>query len=149
MNDHDHDVLSRVIGWLGYAEDDLRLAKNTLETMKDKCPYRLVAYHVQQCAEKCLKAFLVFHNIDFPYTHDISRLLELCAEKARWTDDIQDAEELSLYAITARYPEDGEEVTEGDARRAIAIAEKVRRIVHEALSHDLEGCSFFLSRRDD
>ena len=131
MTDHNHDVLPKVIGWLGYAEDDLRLAKNTLKTMGDKCPYHLVAYHAQQSAEKCLKSFLVFHNIDFPHTHDISRLLELCAQKANWTQDIQDAEELTLYAITARYPEESEEVTAEDAHRAIAIAEKVRKIIHE------------------
>ena len=131
MTDRNHDVLSKVIGWLGYAEDDLRLAKNTLKTMGDKCPYHLVAYHAQQSAEKRLKSFLVFHNIDFPYTHDISRLLELCAKKANWTQDIQDAEELTLYAIIARYPGESEEVTAEDAHRAIAIAEKVRKIIHE------------------
>jgi len=90
------------------------------------------AYHAQQSAEKCLKSFLVFHNIDFPYTHDISRLLELCAKKTNWTQDIQDAEELTLYAITARYPEESEEVTAEDAHRAITIAEKVRKIIHGA-----------------
>ena len=139
MTDHNHDVLSKVIGWLGYAEDDLRLAKNTLKTMGEKCPYRLVAYHAQQSAEKCLKSFLVFHNIDFPYTHDIGRLLELCAKKANWTKDIQDAEELTLYAITARYPGESEEVTAEDANRAIAIAEKVRKIIHEVfLDEDIK-----------
>ena len=133
MSGYNRDALPKVIGWLSYADDDLRLAKNTLETMKDGCPYRLVAYHAQQCAEKCLKAYLVFHNIDFPYSHDISRLLELCAEKASWTGKVQDAEELSMYAISARYPEDGEEVTEEDARRAMAIAEDVRQVVRKAL----------------
>ncbi|MBD3185014.1 HEPN domain-containing protein [Candidatus Poribacteria bacterium] len=134
MTDHNHDVLVKVIRWLGYAEDDLRLAKNTLKTMGDKCPYHLVAYHAQQSAEKCLKAFLVFHNIDFPYTHDISRLLELCAQKATWAQDIQNAEELTLYAISARYPEEIEEVTVGDAHRAIEIAEEVRKIIHKVFS---------------
>ena len=33
MTGHNHDVLSKVTGWLGYAEDDLCLAKNTLKTM--------------------------------------------------------------------------------------------------------------------
>ena len=135
MSDYNRDALPKVIGWLSYAYDDLCLAKNTLETMKDGCPYRLVAYHAQQCAEKRLKAYLVFHNIDFPYSHDISRLLELCAEKANWTGKLQNAEELSMYAI-ARYPEDGAEVTEEDARSATAIAEGVRQVVRKALLDD-------------
>ena len=40
MSGHNRDALPKVIGWLSYADDDLRLAKNTLETMKDGCPYR-------------------------------------------------------------------------------------------------------------
>jgi len=56
MSDPDQDVIMKVMQWMSYADDDLRLAKNTLETMKEKCPYRLVAYHAQQCVEKYLKA---------------------------------------------------------------------------------------------
>ena len=41
-----------------------------------------------------------------------------------------------MYAITARYPENGEEVTEEDARRAIVIAEGVRQVVGKALLDD-------------
>ncbi len=72
------DVMIKVKKWINYAEEDLRLAKHSL-TMESGCPFRLTAYHAQQCAEKYLKAFLVFHQIDFPYTHSITRLLEIGA----------------------------------------------------------------------
>lgn len=36
--------------------------------MESGCPYQLIAYHAhQQCAEKYLKAFLVYLRQDFPW----------------------------------------------------------------------------------
>lgn len=129
------DVIASVREWVTHADEDLCVAEHTL-TLKERCPFRLVAYHAQQCAEKYLKAFLVLHGVDFPYTHNIARLLELCAEHGRWTIDVKDAEELTPFAITARYPGDDEPVTESDARRAIDIARAVRKTVRDALIAD-------------
>jgi HEPN domain-containing protein len=95
-----------------------------------------VAFHAQQCAEKYLKAYLVFQGIDFPYTHNISRLLELCAEYASWPEMLQDAEELSPFATMLRYPGPQEEVTEHEATKAITISAMVRKVVREALEQE-------------
>ncbi len=103
------DRIARVREWATHADDDLRVAEHTLK-LKHQCPFRLVAYHAQQCAEKYLKGFLVLHGVDFPYTHNIARLLELCAEHGARTEDYKDAEELTPFAITARYPGDDEPV---------------------------------------
>ena len=59
------DVVVKVREWAAHADDDMRVAQHTL-TLHDACPYRLVAYHAQQCAEKYLKAFLVLRGVDFP-----------------------------------------------------------------------------------
>jgi len=128
-------LVARARDWVGRADDDLRVAEHTLG-LADRCPFRLVAYHAQQCAEKCLKGFLVLHGVDFPYTHNIARLLELCAERAAWTQGLKDAEELTPFAITARYPGDDEPVNESDARRAVQIARRVRQSVRDALTAD-------------
>ena len=45
--------------------------------------------------EKCLKAYLVYHETDFSYTHNISRLHELCAPLAPWGSSLLEAEELT------------------------------------------------------
>jgi HEPN domain-containing protein len=66
-------------------------------TLTSRVPYRLIAYHAQLCAEKYLKAFLVYHRIDFPYTHDIGRLLELCAEKGELAKDPPEADEFPPF----------------------------------------------------
>ncbi len=123
----------KVLQWLSYAEEDLRLARHGL-TLQSNCPYRLIAYHGQQCAEKCLKAYLVHKSIDFPYTHNIARLLELCAEHAPWAEKLTDAEQLSPFAITTRYPGEDEQVSREEATRAVEIAERLRTVVLAALA---------------
>lgn len=45
------DIVLNVRQWIERAEEDLRLAKHAM-TMKTAVPYRLVAYHAQQCAEE-------------------------------------------------------------------------------------------------
>jgi HEPN domain-containing protein len=126
-------VLRKVAEWLARADEDLQLATYALTMQAQAPPYRLIAYHAQQCAEKCLKAFLVWHNVDFPYTHNIRKLLALCEEHATWAHALTDAEELTAYAITARYPGEDIVVTEEEARRAVGAAERVRSRVRAAL----------------
>jgi len=128
-------LMAKVREWAMLAEEDLRAAEHLL-TLADRCPFRLVAYHSQQCAEKYLKAFLVLHGVDFPYTHNIARLLELCADRAAWTDDLKDAEELTPFAIAARYPGEDDPVTESEARRAVEIARRVRELLRKVLAAD-------------
>jgi HEPN domain-containing protein len=103
-------------------------------TLQSSVPYRLIAYHAQQCAEKYLKAYLVFCSIDFPYSHNLSRLIELAQQVRDWPESILDAETLTPYAITARYPGEDEPVSADEANQAIAVAEQTRRLVREALA---------------
>ncbi len=128
----EEQILRKVKQWLIYGDDDLRLASCAMSMESEGCPYRLIAYHAQQCAEKHLKAYLVYRGVDFPYTHNISRLLELCGEQAAWAARLRDAEELTPYAITTRYPGEDEEVSKAEATRAIKIAQEVRKQVRAA-----------------
>ena len=135
MSALDAEVLNKVRQWFIYAHEDLSLARYGL-TLSTGAPYRLIAYHAQQCAEKCLKAYLVYHRVDFPYTHNISRLLELCGEEAAWTKYVSDAEELTAYATTARYPGPEDEVTRDEALRAIDLAALVMDTIKKALADE-------------
>jgi HEPN domain-containing protein len=118
--------------WVVYADEDLVLAKHGL-SLGEKAPLRLIAYHAQQCAEKYLKAYLVWKGIDFPYTHNIARLLELVGAQGPWVQELRDAARLTPFAITARYPGEDSEVAREEAEQAIAIAESVRQTVRRAL----------------
>lgn len=135
MRAPDAPILDKVLQWLVYSDEDLRLAAHGF-TLAPRCPYRLIAYHAQQCVEKHLKAYLVFHRLDFPYTHNIARLLDLCVPHASWGETLRIAEELTPFAVSARYPGEDEEVTEAEARRAVDIAGRVREVVRAALAQE-------------
>ena len=126
------DIVKTVAQWLTFADEDLKIACDAMSYGAGG-PYRLIACHAQQCAEKCLKAYLVFHSEDFPYTHNIRRLLKLCGKHATWPHSLKDAEELTPYAITTRYPGEDREVTETEATSAVEIARRVRDQVRTEL----------------
>jgi len=86
------DTHRKVRQWLAYADEDLRLARHGLTMTIATPPYRLIAHHAQQCAEKCLKAYLVLQGVDFPYTHNVAYLLDLCATHAPWAEGLRDAD---------------------------------------------------------
>lgn len=123
---------AKVREWAAVADEDLRLARHALE-MRRRCPHRMVAYHAQQCAEKYLKAFLVWRGVDFPFTHNLARLRECCGEQAAWPAEITDVEELSIFAVNARYPGESLKVSRTDAIESVNIAARVRRVVRRAL----------------
>ena len=128
-------VLKRVRKWIQFADEDLRLAEHALK-LSSGCPYRLIAYHAQQCAEKYIKSFLVFHEIEFPYTHNLRQLLQLCGKDIRQT--LEDADNLTPFAVTTRYPGIDEEVSKLEALSAINIAKTVKRQILEQLSETIE-----------
>ncbi|KPK77060.1 MAG: hypothetical protein AMJ79_04505 [Phycisphaerae bacterium SM23_30] len=134
MKKNHNEILKKVDEWLSFGDDDLRLARHGLRLDRE-CPFRLIAYHAQQCVEKHIKAYLVFHQVDFPYTHNISRLLELCDQNTatNWVEELKEAEELTAFAITTRYPGQDEEVTKDEAETAVNVADRVREIVRTAL----------------
>lgn len=129
------ELAAKALEWISFADDDLRVAQHTF-SITPKCPVRLAAYHAQQCAEKYLKAYLVWRGIDFPPTHNIARLRKLCVDLASWAADLRDADELSTFAMTARYPGQEIKVTETDARMSVRIAETVKEAVRRALREE-------------
>ena len=125
--------INKVKECLALGDEDLDMANSILNDSK-KPSYRIIAFHAQQCAEKYLKAYLVFHKVDFPYTHNIEKLLDLSNEKAAMmTEEIEDAVILTDYSITTRYPGLKKVVTKDEAENAVRIAEKVRDTVRKTL----------------
>jgi len=109
--------------WLAIAEEDLLLARHAMSTMKSSVPFGLIAYHSQQAAEKAIKAYLVYLDIDFPYTHDLTVLLKLCPEGSGLYERLFGVRALSLYGVKARYPQDRPKVDRKQAMQAVALAE--------------------------
>jgi HEPN domain-containing protein len=65
-----------VLGWLRKAESDTVALDLTLRarTLDAAC------FHAQQATEEYLKAFLTYYEAPFPYTHNLTKLVELCAQ---------------------------------------------------------------------
>lgn len=89
--------------WLAKAEEDWAAAHVLLA---DDSPLVTPSlFHMQQCAEKLLKALLIKKNIPFERRHDLSYLLHLSAE-----NDLESGSRilnaLNPFAVEIRYPGD-------------------------------------------
>jgi len=109
-----------VTEWLRRANADLNLA----ELIDDeRISPEILAYHAQQATEKALKSLLVKRQVEFPFTHVIGILLNLCQDAGLKINEIV-AESFSLtrYAVATRYPGETEPVTRQEAREAARLA---------------------------
>jgi HEPN domain-containing protein len=118
--------------WAEKAEHDLTVAQHTLRLEKS-CPYDMVCFHAQQCAEKYLKALLSFQKIDFPKTHDLTELLALLPVNLQSGFPPEELADLNPYAVEGRYPGEMETEDRTDAKSAIELSLKVRSVVRKIL----------------
>src|SRR5262249_5663210 len=116
--------------WLLRAKRDLQAAKQMLagsEPLPDA-----TVYHTQQAGEKSLKGFLVAHDVTYPFTHDLERILDLCEtvdpDLARFR---YAAQVLSPYASRFRYPGGPLEPPMAEAEEALRLAESIVEYVRE------------------
>jgi HEPN domain-containing protein len=85
-----------------------------------------LCFDAQQAAEKAAKAVLVHRGTAFPRTHDIAALLTIVQNSGiEVPGEIREAAALTEYAVQARYPGPAEEVTLGEYKRAVELAEAV------------------------
>lgn len=91
------------LAWVEKAEQDWLTASALL---KRKKPFTsIICFHLQQSAEKYLKAILVLKGWSFPKTHDLNALSKMCEENGVLIGiDEDDLDILSAYAIVTRYP---------------------------------------------
>jgi len=122
--------------WVQKAENDLTAAVQTLKLAR-AAPTDVVCFHAQQCVEKYLKALLVNHEIDFPKSHSIARLLELLPLRVR--PPLSQVEQLRLtdYATVTRYPGDYTPIPLTEARAAVRIARRVRLHIRKRLPKEV------------
>jgi HEPN domain-containing protein len=118
--------------WLQKAEDDWRLS-HRLATDSESYA-EATAFHAQQAVEKYLKTFLTWHQVEFPKTHDIKRLLKLVSEcDPRLAQELSDAADLTAYAVEYRYPGEYPPVTTDEAASAVTMADRVRDQIRKRL----------------
>jgi hypothetical protein len=82
--------------------------------------------------EKYLKALLALHGIEFPKTHNLRQLAATLPSNVPVDLSSDEQDELTGYATAARYPGWGD-ISLTDARKAVAIARRVRREIRKLL----------------
>jgi HEPN domain-containing protein len=116
--------------WLKKANADLRMADLA------QAETSLIAetgFHCQQAAEKALKAYLTFHEVEFDWSHNITYLLRLCAAKdPSFAQFEPSAARLTQFAVQFRYPTFEPYPAIGESRQALSVA---RDIVEFVLHH--------------
>ena len=118
------------LAWAERAEEDFILARSAL---KRKQPLNYgVCFHAQQCAEKYMKALLIFKGADFPKTHDLLMLNGLCSSNGIFLEiNSKHLNTLTDYAVRTRCP--GNDPTVDDAKEALALAKLVRSFARKYL----------------
>jgi len=110
--------------WLNRAKSNLAAAGNVIPDtyLEDLC------FNAQQAAEKAIKAVFIHRGVPFPYVHDLKRLLRLLARHGvKIPKYVLAAQELTPFAVEARYPGHSPPVTKRQYRRALRIAAGVVR----------------------
>lgn len=123
-----------VKNWIRKADNDLHTGRHELE--RDEPITDTVCFHMQQCAEKYLKSFLIWHGKEVPRTHSIAALVELCARVDAEFSHLNDlgADELTDYAVSIRYGDEFYMPSVEEAHRAFSLAEQVRAFVRRKLA---------------
>jgi HEPN domain-containing protein len=119
--------------WITKAENDLKVAKHLIEA-KDPIT-DAICFHAQQCVEKYLKAYLVYHNKSYRKTHNIAEILRLCIEIDAEFKELEkiNVHELTVYATELRYPEFFHIPSIEEAKECFDIATKVKEFIFEKL----------------
>jgi HEPN domain-containing protein len=100
-----HDLAREL---LERAADDLAAAHTLFaaQSVSDA----MIGFHCQQTVEKALKAVLADRGTDFPFTHDLGLLVELCREAGDFVpESLAGVDALTPFGVRLRYSaaEDG------------------------------------------
>lgn len=125
--------------WLTKAAVDLKSAQ-VLSNDPDG-PLDTAIYHCQQCAEKSVKAFLVFKGVAPEKTHDVRKLaVEAAALEKEFEKIISPAAALTPYAWEFRYPDDLAETepTREEFDEALKQAQEIYNFVFNLLPKEMQ-----------
>jgi HEPN domain-containing protein len=125
-------LIALIREWLEKAENDLFAAAQLLAAGA-RCPTDTVCFHAQQCVEKYIKALLVFRATPFSKTHNIHDLRALLPSRLRPKLDRAVQDRFTEFAVFTRYPGAGKAITLAEARKAVAIARRVRKEIRRHL----------------
>ena len=125
------DKAEYIRNWLFRANEDIAVIKSLVNDGTEFYTSS-ICFHAQQASEKFLKAFLAYHDVDFPRTHDLDFLLLECQKINKEAFQI-DFKSLTDFGASVRYPDDFYIPDEKEALEyrdtAISVKEIVERLI--------------------
>lgn len=118
--------------WIASALADLK----SIEHLKDdEFLTHIVAFHAQQCVEKCFKAFLETRTGEVPRIHSTLKLFAMVKDELKCDLDTDLLTDLDALYIDARYPGDLGLLPDGkptlaNAREFYDLARKIFNIIN-------------------
>lgn len=104
---------------------DLALATYALAIDDSEIDVEIIFFHLQQAAEKYLKALLSFHNVHYDKIHDIRHLIKLCqANSIELPNQVEELVNLNPFAVEGRYGIIADDMF--DAQTFIDLLQKVK-----------------------
>ena len=107
----------------------------TLRSMTADAPVESFGFHVQQAAEKALKAWLALLGEKYPLTHSIETLLDILDDRGAAVEPFRDLIDYTPYAVEFRYAgvDPGAEPIDREGALALvqALLDRVRRQLAE------------------
>jgi HEPN domain-containing protein len=98
-----------IVGYLDEVGAELVAAKR----LADDPPSRFAAFHVQQAAEKLIKAFRLDRGMHAGKDHNLEALVDGLPEGDEWRPKLEPLMPLSAFATTYRYPSPAGKVKSG------------------------------------
>ena len=87
--------------------DDVGVELDAARRLAEDPPNRLAAFHLQQAAEKLVKAVRLHRGLYATAGHSLEVLVDELPDGDEWREKLTQLEPLSAYATTYRYPSPG------------------------------------------
>ena len=118
--------------WFIKADNDMQSAVTLRSAALEDITTDTICFHCQQTIEKYLKAFLIWHNVEFDKIHDLVYLQKLCS-----TIDIDissvPVKALNFFGIMVRYPDNFYIPSLDEADHAISLAKQIKVLIRSKL----------------
>lgn len=82
----------------------------------------IFGFHAQQAVEKALKAWICLHGIEYPFTHQLARLMTILKNDGEDMEEFWALDQYSVFSVQARY-EDGDVALDEPLDRDAVIVE--------------------------
>jgi HEPN domain-containing protein len=113
--------MARYEEWIYRAKSALEMAQ--LKLVNYPC-YEDLCFQIQQSAEKALKGLLIYYGVEPEFTHNIEILIDELIKFTDIPENIKATTDLTIYAVTTRYPGEYDEITKAEYEKSVKIAQE-------------------------